>query len=62
MSFSKAGHPRNEPMDDQKIIVNKQKTEKQTTLKYHFNADSVNTQKVKPPNANNKIGNAMFIL
>jgi len=62
MSFSKAGHPKNEPMDDQKITVNKQKTEMQATLKYHFSADSVSTQKVRPPKTNNKIGNAMFTL
>ena len=38
-----------------------QKTEIHAALKYHFNADSFNTQKVKLPNTNNKIGNAIFI-
>ena len=33
----------------------------QAVLKYHFSFDSVNTQKVSPPNTNNKTGNAMFI-
>ena len=33
----------------------------QALFKYHFNEDSVRTQKVKPPNTNNKIGNAIFI-
>lgn len=33
----------------------------QALFKYHFNEDSVRTQKVKAPNTNNKIGNAIFI-
>ena len=48
-------------MDDQKITVKIQNAEMQAVLKYHFNDDSVNSQKVKPPKTNNRIGNAIFI-
>ena len=46
---------------DQKMMVKTQKIEMQAVFMYHFNDDSVNIQKVKPPNTNNKIGNAIFI-
>jgi hypothetical protein len=39
-----------------------QKDEIQDNLKYHFKDDSVNIQRVRAPNTNNKIGNAIFIL
>ena len=61
MSSSEAGQPRNELIDDQKITVKTQNVEIQAVLKYHFNYESVNNQKVRPPNTNNKIGNAIFI-
>ena len=45
----------------QKIMVKIQKIEMQAVLRYHFSDDSVSTQRVKPPNTNNRIGNAIFI-
>ena len=61
ISSSLAGQPKNELIDDQKTIVKIQKAEMEAALKYHLNDDSVSTQKVNPPNTNNKIGNAIFI-
>ena len=55
------GHPKKVWMDVQKMIVKTQNAEIEAVLKYHFRDDSFNTQKVRPPKANNKIGNAIFI-
>ena len=46
---------------DQKITVRKQKAAIQPSFKYHLIADSERSHNVRPPNTNNRIGNAIFI-
>ena len=45
----------------QKITVKIQNTDMQDVFTYHLTLDSVSIQKLRPPNTNNKIGNAIFI-